>query len=76
MMKILNNQSGFVAGTLVHTDQGLVPIEQLKVGDLVLSMPEEGVGEKAYKKVLETLISENKKIFLLSNLLVNIVLMK
>lgn len=22
---------GFVAGTLVHTDKGLVPIEQLKV---------------------------------------------
>lgn len=61
MMEILNHQSGFVAGTLVHTDQGLVPIEQLKAGDLVLSMPEEGVGEKAYKKVLETLISENKK---------------
>lgn len=24
---------GFVAGTLVHTDKGLVPIEWLKVGD-------------------------------------------
>lgn len=27
--------SGFVAGTLVHTDKGLVPIQNLKVGDLV-----------------------------------------
>lgn len=26
----------FVAGTLVHTDKGLVPIEWLKVGDMVL----------------------------------------
>jgi hypothetical protein len=32
--------SGFVAGTLVHTDKGLVPIEQLKIGDLVLSRPD------------------------------------
>ena len=32
--------SGFVAGTLVHTNKGLVPIEQLKVGDMVLSKHE------------------------------------
>ena len=32
--------SGFVAGTLVHTDKGLVPIQNLKVGDLVLSKNE------------------------------------
>lgn len=36
--------TGFVAGTLVHTKSGLVPIEQLKVGDLVLSQPDEGGG--------------------------------
>ena len=30
--------SGFVAGTLVHTDKGLMPIQNLKVGDLVLSL--------------------------------------
>jgi hypothetical protein len=44
--------SGFVAGTLVHTDKGLVPIEQIKVGDLVLSKPENGEGELAYKSVV------------------------
>jgi transcription-repair coupling factor (superfamily II helicase) len=43
--------SGFVAGTLVHTDKGLVPIEQLKVGDMVLSKHESGEGEQAYKSV-------------------------
>lgn len=32
----------FIAGTLVHTDKGLVPIEQIKVGDMVLSQPEQG----------------------------------
>lgn len=35
--------SGFVAGTLVHTDKGLVPIEQIKVGDMVLSKHQSGV---------------------------------
>ena len=33
------NRSGFVRGTLVHTNRGLMPIEALKVGDLVLSRP-------------------------------------
>ncbi|MCL2076530.1 MAG: Hint domain-containing protein [Betaproteobacteria bacterium] len=32
----------FIAGTLVHTREGLVPIEQIKVGDWVLSKPESG----------------------------------
>lgn len=27
--------AGFVSGTLVHTDKGLVPIQEVKVGDLV-----------------------------------------
>jgi hypothetical protein len=31
---------GFAAGTLVHTDMGLVPIEQLRIGDRVVSKPE------------------------------------
>jgi Bacterial Ig domain/Hint domain len=43
----------FAAGTLVHTKEGLVPIEQIKVGDWVLSKPEHG-GEQAYKRVLKT----------------------
>jgi hypothetical protein len=50
----------FVAGTLVHTDKGLVPIEQLKVGDMVLSKPESGEGEVAYKRVLKTFKSPEK----------------
>ncbi|WMW80630.1 polymorphic toxin-type HINT domain-containing protein [Undibacterium cyanobacteriorum] len=43
----------FAAGTLVHTKEGLVPIEQIKVGDWVLSKPENG-GEQAYKRVVKT----------------------
>lgn len=54
------NPYGFVAGTLVHTDQGLVPIEQLKIGDLVLSKHESGKGEVAYKRVLKVLVSPEK----------------
>ena len=30
-------QSGFVAGTLVHTDKGLVPIDQINVTNGILS---------------------------------------
>lgn len=53
-MKISPASYGFPAGTMVHTDQGLVPIQDVKVGDLVLSRPESG-GEHApteYKRVV------------------------
>ena len=56
------NNTGFVAGTLVLTDKGLVPIEQLKVGDMVLSRNEHNPdGELAYKKVLNTFVSAQKQ---------------
>ena len=55
---------GFVAGTLVHTDKGLVPIEQIKVGDMVLSKPENGEGEIAYKPVVNTFEFEDKEVWL------------
>ncbi|WP_022972644.1 polymorphic toxin-type HINT domain-containing protein [Xanthomonas maliensis] len=51
----------FIAGTLVWTDRGLVPIEQLKIGDSVLSQPEE-TGEQAYRKVVRTFSYEDKEI--------------
>jgi hypothetical protein len=44
--------TGFVAGTLVHTERGLVPIQEIKVGDMVLSRPENNEGETHFKKVL------------------------
>jgi hypothetical protein len=44
----------FVAGTLVHTKEGMKPIEQIRVGDYVLSKPENGKGEVAYKRVVRT----------------------
>lgn len=58
----------FVAGTLVHTKDGLKPIEQIKVGDWVLSRPEnpeEGTAT-AYKRVSNTFRFENKPVVSLS----------
>lgn len=52
----------FVAGTLVHTQTSLVPIEQIKVGDYVLSKPESGEGELSYQKVTKTFVHENQPI--------------
>ena len=59
----------FIAGTLVRVqrDNALEhilwkAIEQLKVGDLVLSMPEDGsTEEKAYKRVVKTFKSSTKQ---------------
>ncbi|MDN5624876.1 MAG: hypothetical protein L0G96_17195, partial [Acinetobacter sp.] len=54
----------FAAGTMVHTDKGLVPIQDIKVGDLVLSKPESGEGETSFKPVVNTFIHENKELWL------------
>ena len=43
----------FAPGTLVHTDQGLMPIEKIRVGTRVLSQPEHG-GERAWQPVINT----------------------
>ncbi|MDQ9022227.1 hypothetical protein RFI02_14055 [Acinetobacter sichuanensis] len=57
----MNKNSGFAKGTLVHTDKGLVPIQDIKVGDRVLSLSENGEGETAYKCVVNTFKSAEKK---------------
>lgn len=59
------NTACFAAGTLVHTAHGLVPIEQLKVGDKVLSKAADGSGELVYKAILKTLVTDNVPIFLM-----------
>ena len=45
----------FISGTLVTTDKGLKPIEEIKIGEYVLSRNEES-GETSYKKVTDILI--------------------
>ena len=44
-------QACFPEGTLVHTRDGLTPIEKIQIGDWVLSKPEDGTGEIGYKQV-------------------------
>lgn len=56
----------FVAGTLVHTDEGLKPIEEIQVGELVLSKRESGEGERAYKLVTKTFVHEDRHVMMLS----------
>ena len=62
MTSLTSLNSGFVAGTLVHTDQGLVPIEQIKVGDIVLSRHESCEGTLEYKRVTKTFKSAEEKV--------------
>lgn len=59
-------EGGFVAGTMVHTQEGLRPIEQIKVGDYVLSKPESGNGELSYKRVMQTFEHENSEVYLVN----------
>ena len=44
----------FVAGTLVHTEEGIKKIEDIKVGDRVLSFNEK-ITETSYKEVVDTI---------------------
>ena len=56
----------FAAGTLVHTKEGLVPIEQIKVGDWVLSLHESGEGPQEYKRVTRTFVHDEADVMLMS----------
>jgi len=52
-----NTDVCFVAGTLVHTEDGAVPIEDIEVNDYVWAWDEE-TGTVALKKVVETYINQ------------------
>lgn len=58
------NNTGFVAGTLIHTDKGLVPIQNIKVGNRVLSKPEDGSGDIECKPVVKTFVHEDKEMWI------------
>jgi hypothetical protein len=62
------DQSGgcFIKGTRVHTREGLKPIEEIQVGDYVLSSPEDGYGTPEYRQVVNTFKHEKKRIFKIS----------
>ena len=52
-------RNSFPAGTLVHTESGLVAIEDVKIGDMVLSFNEE-TGESEYQKVIHLIRGEGE----------------
>jgi hypothetical protein len=58
----------FVAGTLVHTDNGLLSIEKLRIGDMVLSRSEEK-RETGYRRVVSTLVQEEQELWLIEYVL-------
>jgi hypothetical protein len=70
--------SGFVAGTLIHTQTGLKPIEQIQVGDFVLSHTEHQSPprhlrqehEYTYRQVTQTFVTEDRSLskFIIANL--------
>lgn len=51
----------FVKGTLIHTKEGLVPIEEIKAGDEVLSYNEQ-TRQNEYRSVIETYIRQTEEI--------------
>ena len=56
----------FIKGTRVFTKEGKKPIEEIQVGDYVLSSPEDGSGKPEYKRVLRTFVNEPQRIFYVS----------
>lgn len=52
----------FVAGTLVHTKTGMVPIEDIQVGDEVLATNPE-TSQQSYKKVLTKFVRKADRIY-------------
>jgi hypothetical protein len=49
----------FAAGTLVQTERGLVPIEEVRVGDRVWSRSDE-TGEEGYQRVARTFVTPDQ----------------
>lgn len=60
-----------MAGTLVHTTEGLKPIEEISVGDSVLSKSESGQGGLSYQSVVRTVSFDEKPVWLVTCLVEN-----
>ncbi|BCU64953.1 hypothetical protein F941_01432 [Acinetobacter bouvetii DSM 14964 = CIP 107468] len=62
-MILQNLEYDFPAGTRVVTKHGLVPIQNIKIGDLVLSQLDSGQGEPYYQPVDHIVYTEHKEIW-------------
>ena len=51
----------FVGGTLVHTEQGLIPIQDIQMGDRVLSA-DPITGQQSYQAVTRVIKTENQSV--------------
>jgi hypothetical protein len=56
-------RGGFAVGTLVHTADGLVPIEKIRVGERVLSH-NDATGERTLKKVIRSVTHDKREVFM------------
>lgn len=61
---------GFPAGTRVTTDKGLKRIEEIAVGDLVLSKAENGEGKQVFKPVKRVSVHNDVEIYELNYMIV------
>jgi hypothetical protein len=59
---VVGYKACFAPGTLVHTDLGLVPIEEIHVGMKVLSQPKDG-GERAFRPVINAVAHLDQKVY-------------
>lgn len=62
----MTTEASFVAGTLVHTREGLRPIEQINVGDAILCRAADGRGEPTHKRVLRTSALDDQAVWFVS----------
>ncbi|TGM03136.1 hypothetical protein EHQ76_10230 [Leptospira barantonii] len=59
------NRTCFVAGTLVHTQDGLKKIEEIQVGDMVLSKSDIS-GEMSHRRVINTFVRQTDAVYKVS----------
>ncbi|WP_167884535.1 polymorphic toxin-type HINT domain-containing protein [Leptospira stimsonii] len=62
---VFKERTCFVAGTLVHTKDGLKKIEEIQVGDVVLSKSDK-TGEVSYRSVVNTFVRQTDAIYKVS----------
>jgi pretoxin HINT domain-containing protein len=65
IVKLFKGGCSFVAGTLVATSDGYVPIEELKSGDLILSKSDK-TGEEEEKPINAVFVEEHEEVYKLA----------